>query len=211
MAPRSRKPTPKAAPGEPPAFDVDAEFDEMITAMRGGYAFLKPGLDDTTVVMLATSLIDQFLKFCLLIKFPKSKASRTLMAEVFEGNGPLGTFAAKISVCIALGILSEDVRHDLRILKGVRNQFAHSPNRLYLKDMQTCRSLKLKAKPAVGRGAFERRRFISSCAAIIPILSVYSTMTIAQGMVLNRHKDDLQAAGEYVMRVLFEGADSEEF
>jgi hypothetical protein len=52
--------------------------------------------------------------------------SNNLDAKIFENYGPLSSFAAKIDVAFAMGIVTEAIRHDLRIVKDVRNEFAHA-------------------------------------------------------------------------------------
>ena len=45
---------------------------------------------------------------------------------LFEGYGPLSSFAAKIDVAFALGFISEEERRYLHAIKKIRNTFAHS-------------------------------------------------------------------------------------
>jgi DNA-binding MltR family transcriptional regulator len=45
--------------------------------------------------------------------------------RLFEGNGPLGTFSAKIDLSRLLGLTSDIINSDLHILREIRNQFAH--------------------------------------------------------------------------------------
>ena len=45
--------------------------------------------------------------------------------EIFSGNGALSTFSSKIKLAYALGFLANDERHDLDIIRKVRNDFAH--------------------------------------------------------------------------------------
>ena len=40
-------------------------------------------------------------------------------------NAPFGTFSAKIVGALALGLINEDEHHDLEIIRGIRNEFAH--------------------------------------------------------------------------------------
>jgi DNA-binding MltR family transcriptional regulator len=45
--------------------------------------------------------------------------------RLFGGNGPLGTFSAKIDISRLLGLTTDVIYSDLHILREVRNQFAH--------------------------------------------------------------------------------------
>lgn len=45
--------------------------------------------------------------------------------RLFGGNGPLGTFSAKIDLSRLLGLITDVIWSDLHILRDIRNQFAH--------------------------------------------------------------------------------------
>jgi hypothetical protein len=45
--------------------------------------------------------------------------------EVFAESGPLGTFYSRIEMAAALGLISSDERHDLNLIRKIRNQMAH--------------------------------------------------------------------------------------
>jgi len=51
----------------------------------------------------------------------------TLAASLFD-RGPLGTFSAKIDLARALSLIDAQTRRDLRVIKDVRNVFAHAEN-----------------------------------------------------------------------------------
>ena len=79
---------------------------------------------DRAAAILATALIDDALEDLLLAKFkPLSKSERL---ELFEGEGPLGSLAAKIRMCHALSLISLGARADLILIKDIRNVFAHA-------------------------------------------------------------------------------------
>lgn len=46
--------------------------------------------------------------------------------ELFDFGAPIGTFYAKIQVAFAFRLLGQTTRHDLNLIRHVRNQFAHS-------------------------------------------------------------------------------------
>ena len=45
--------------------------------------------------------------------------------ELFDFNGPLGTFSAKIDMSYAMGLISTPIRDALHLVRKVRNDFAH--------------------------------------------------------------------------------------
>jgi len=48
------------------------------------------------------------------------------IGNLFEFDGTLGTFGAKIQFAYALQLIGPITRHDLTIIRSLRNQFAHS-------------------------------------------------------------------------------------
>jgi DNA-binding MltR family transcriptional regulator len=190
---------------EPKPLDVKAEFAALNGAMRGGHSFLKPELDDTTVVLLATSLIDKFLQFVMLLKFG-SKPSRTEFEDVFSGTGPLATFSAKISLATAFGIVFGDVKHDLKILRKIRNEYAHSPYHLFLKDFPQCRSLKMVPTKPIEMLPIERKRFVESSAAIVSILSVSATKVIMENHLLQQNDANVKSMTKTMLEWFLSGA-----
>jgi hypothetical protein len=46
--------------------------------------------------------------------------------QLFQGTAPLATFSAKIRLGYALGIFGKKTRHDMDILRQIRNVFAHA-------------------------------------------------------------------------------------
>jgi DNA-binding MltR family transcriptional regulator len=53
--------------------------------------------------------------------------SQRLRITLFEGYGPLASFSAKIDIAFALSIIDEAMYADLKVIKEIRNQFAHPP------------------------------------------------------------------------------------
>lgn len=50
-------------------------------------------------------------------------ASRELLANPYA---PLGTFASRITAAYCLGLIRDMERHDLKLVKNIRNTFAHA-------------------------------------------------------------------------------------
>lgn len=46
--------------------------------------------------------------------------------RLFDGYGPIGSFAAKSDIAYAFRLLSDDDYADLQIIRKVRNEFAHA-------------------------------------------------------------------------------------
>ena len=88
---------------ESQGYDITEELFTVAGPLAGGAAFLRPGLNDIAVVLLAGSLVERILRLSLIALFRKNVVSKTMIASVFEGKGPLATFSAKIDVCVGLG------------------------------------------------------------------------------------------------------------
>jgi DNA-binding MltR family transcriptional regulator len=84
------------------------------------------GESDRAVIILATSYVEAYLEEFLKKVLVDDKTMDTL----FEGYGPLSTFAAKIDMGFFLGLLSRDVRSQLHLLRKIRNLCAHEPETL---------------------------------------------------------------------------------
>jgi hypothetical protein len=69
-----------------------------------------------------------------------------IVDDFLESEKGAGTFSAKINLAYCLNIVSEDARHDLHLIRKVRNEFGHDLNtRSFDKDpvRSMCASLKL--------------------------------------------------------------------
>lgn len=74
------------------------------------------------MVLVSTALIDEHLAEAIKARLVDHPAADKLMVGF---NAPLGTFSARITGALALGIISEAEFFDLEILRKVRNDFAH--------------------------------------------------------------------------------------
>ena len=84
------------------------------------------GESDRSVVILAGSFLEQTLENYILKKLVDTNS----VDQLFNGYAPLATFAAKIEVAFALGLLPVHVHKDLKVVKKLRNIFAHEPDAL---------------------------------------------------------------------------------
>jgi DNA-binding MltR family transcriptional regulator len=76
------------------------------------------------VVMVSVSIIEE--KLALALKAMMISLSNDRYKKLFENYGPLNTFAAKIDMAHALGIIPLDMYEELHKIKKLRNKFAHS-------------------------------------------------------------------------------------
>lgn len=69
-----------------------------------------------------------------------------VVSELFAPDRSLGAFGSRIQIAFALGLLTEDEYHDLKVIQGIRNTFAHDLHGLTCEDAwikQQCALLKL--------------------------------------------------------------------
>lgn len=95
------------------------QFDEVIQLRealstetdRGCALHAASYLDNELGVMLASHFVDH---------------AKTHI-ELLDGTGGLATFSARIAIAFALGLISENVRNDLTLIRKIRNDFGHNP------------------------------------------------------------------------------------
>lgn len=105
--------------------------------------------DDWPTMIMVTTFLDITLEFALNCKFER-ELSKTQLNELFDGTGPLATFSSKIALAYALGLLTEDQRHDLQIIKTIRNKAAHRISAISFTENEIsvlCNQLKLVQPP----------------------------------------------------------------
>jgi len=85
------------------------------------------GASDRARAVLLASFVENALE-----RYLKSKLRPTFLSadyrHLFGIEAPLGTFSAKIRVVYAFNWCGPDTRHDLDLIRELRNGFAHSRN-----------------------------------------------------------------------------------
>jgi hypothetical protein len=121
---------------------------------------------DRGIALVATSFIDDLLKRTLKAFLIKGKLTNTL----FDGmSAPLSTFAARIAMAHALGLISDQEAADADRLRSIRNRFAHDMHVSFTdeKVAAECKKLILAAhdygKVVVG----PRGQFATSATSVI--------------------------------------------
>ena len=91
------------------------------------------------------------------------------LSKLFDFNGPFGTFSACIKVSYSLGLLSNEAKTDLEIIRKVRNDFAHTYELLDFESQEIkSRVLSLKTHFYLpGEASRTRALFTSSVLAIL--------------------------------------------
>jgi DNA-binding MltR family transcriptional regulator len=174
-------------------FDIMHELAPLMKLEDDGeLPFLQDGLDDIGVVMQATSLIDRFLRLVLLSGFRSNTISKSLIDKIFEGYGPLSSFSNRIAVCTALGLAGSDVRHDLSIIRNIRNDFAHSYKKLSLSHYQSIKTLKVVTSLPIHDDNLYRLRFKQSCVGIIGSLCNFAIFATAKDRFISKNEEGVK-------------------
>lgn len=80
-------------------------------------------LSDRAAGIVATTMLENALDSVLLHAIREDDPN--LLKELFSDGGPLGTLSSKIKMLYALGLMTKNGRHDLDLIRKIRNDFAH--------------------------------------------------------------------------------------
>ncbi|MCC8358918.1 MltR family transcriptional regulator [Salinimicrobium sediminilitoris] len=78
---------------------------------------------DRGCCLLAVSFLDNEIKLLLENKLVGTEKFKN---NLFSLNGPLGTFSSKIDLSFSIGLIGDDVKGDIHIIRKIRNEFGHS-------------------------------------------------------------------------------------
>jgi len=95
-------------------------------------------------VLIASGFIEQQLRDVLAAFMTESADVESLLDGA---NAPLGTFSARVAACYALALITDDERHDLNLIRRIRNEFAHQTEISFESPAvrDRCKSLRMKA------------------------------------------------------------------
>jgi len=128
------------------------------------FKVLKRQRSDRAVAILASALVEDALEGAILASLsPLSKEDR---ASLFEGDGPLSTFSAKIRVGFALSIFGAITRADLNCMRDVRNAFAHARVSLKFTTHEVTVACKSFMRARFAKKASARFRYLETAEQI---------------------------------------------
>jgi DNA-binding MltR family transcriptional regulator len=108
-----------------------AETASAISDLQPKVTLLATSTHSHITIMGATGL-DNALELAILTKM--RNLGRDMKDRIFDGYGPLSSFAAKIDVAYALQIIPQEFYDSLRIINRIRVKFAHSKQFLSFQD-----------------------------------------------------------------------------
>jgi hypothetical protein len=109
------------------------------------------GTSDRSMAILMGASLESTLGDFLKLHLRNGLTARD-RERLFGSNGPLGTFSSKIIMAYCFEYIGPDTRHDLELIRNIRNQFAHSrrPLRFAIKEVaNVCAHLKYPDFPEV--------------------------------------------------------------
>jgi DNA-binding MltR family transcriptional regulator len=81
---------------------------------------------DRAAIVLGAAWLDEGLAALLRAVLLPAMEKKEESDELLGLNGPLGDFASRIKLCHRLGLINDDFRKAIDIIRKMRNKFAHS-------------------------------------------------------------------------------------
>jgi mannitol operon repressor len=147
--------------------------EKILRELTESVAPLFESHERATALVLAESINDQ------LAELLRDHLVAPSAGDLLDGDKPLSTFSARIDVCHACGLISDEDRRQMHIIRRVRNEFAHFSmvkGREISFETESVRSrcFELTEKPAVVSGpldwALPRDRFLGACYYFVLML-----------------------------------------
>jgi DNA-binding MltR family transcriptional regulator len=123
--------------------------------------------------------------------------------NMFNFNGPFGTFSSRIDGAYTLGLLPKNVRADIQLVRKIRNDFAHVSKPITFKDqpiVSRCQTLCLDGKETTAR---PRGKFTRSMMTAVGVIEV-SLQTIERRTVQEDHDISINQKGIDALRSFLE-------
>ncbi len=176
---------------------LDDELAELKATLGSEFMQNIAEKDDLGLVIATTSLLDKFIGIVIMLRFQVDITARSY-ERVFGFNGPLGTFAAKIDLGAALGVVIGDMAHDLGIMRKLRNEFAHAVYHPQLADgvmSARCKSLRMRFElsDAVKRACKtdERSRLVETTASLLLHLAAVIQRGMVEREFVKKHSQEI--------------------
>ena len=81
-------------------------------------------------MLVGAAILEERLTRIFQVLFDSKQAPRKLQESIFDSNGPLSTFSAKIKLAYSLGLIDRSSFEDLETVRRIRNRFAHTPKQV---------------------------------------------------------------------------------
>lgn len=120
--------------------------------------------DDRALAIVALAMIDEALSIRISVAMAVEAATvDTLLFKA--GSGPLGTLSSRIDLLFCLGLLTEEERRNLHLMRKIRNEFAHDTASLSFQTPSVINRVGELRGPSTSTTS--RDRFIDFCLRYI--------------------------------------------
>lgn len=127
------------------------------------------GTERGTVLVWASILDEMLTKLLKSFLVPLDKGK---LDEIFEPDGPLSTFSAKIKIAFAVGLITKEEADCLNSVRKIRNDFAHKIGETLTQPphKDRCRTLCMKLNGKIDM-LEPRHWFSTACGRLLVFLS----------------------------------------
>jgi hypothetical protein len=131
---------------------------------------------DRGAAIIAAAVLDEVLELLLIARFIELSGERR--DALFNKIGaPLSSFSAKIEIAHAVGVLGNDGRLALHLVRDIRNAFAHRVEQITFDHPDVASKLSARIQPNLKKmGRSNRQNFLDTFSAVALIL--YGTLAI---------------------------------
>jgi hypothetical protein len=125
---------------------------------------------DRGAAIVSAAVLDDLLKLAILARLIEISAERR--DNLFDKTGaPLSSFSAKIEMAFALGVISNDARLALHLVRDIRNMFAHRIAQMSFDDPEVKNLIDTRSTPSVkAMKVSYKKKFINSFQGIAVVL-----------------------------------------
>jgi hypothetical protein len=99
---------------------MDIELPESFEAWSQWYSE-----SDRGAALVGSALVESTLRAAIRAHMVPGDVAESLASNIFGETGALGAFGVQIEFGFLLGLYSDGVRRDLKIIQKIRNRFAH--------------------------------------------------------------------------------------
>lgn len=124
---------------------------------------------DRGCALMVASFLDFKIEQMLSARFVDNFGA---VAEQLSHSGPLGTFSSRIDAAFLIGLIGENVRRDMHLIRKIRNEFGHSHKPLTFTEQRIrSRCNELFHFHSIESTDNPRRMFVKTTMAILALLN----------------------------------------
>jgi hypothetical protein len=136
---------------------------------------------DRGAAVIAAAMLENILEHAITARMRPLSNERH--KKLFAGTAPLSTFAAKIDIAFAIGLIGEFAHGQLNMIKEVRNRFAHRIAPLSFEHDDIKQFIKSNAMPGYPKDMAIRELYLTMFVAVGSFLLLCSDESISVKMV----------------------------